>query len=193
MDYNKYWEKGMTYTEYLNLIDDLLEKGMSTGPNQTEDLFEYSKLNRHRMKRLDKTFDTEKVMIASGSPFEKVLVITEGWCGDAAQIVPVIDKYAKYHGHEIRYVLRDENLELMDAHLVNGGRSIPVVLFMNKDFTLVHQWGPRPDPAQAIVMEFKKQSQPKLPYSEISKQVQLWYTQDKQQTMIAEWNAIINS
>ena len=51
----EYIEKSMTYSEYIKLIDDLLLNGKTTGPNQSEDMFNYGKLNRQRMHRLEKT------------------------------------------------------------------------------------------------------------------------------------------
>ena len=44
-----------TYQEYRDLVSNLLAEGKSTGPNQSEDLTNYSMLNDRRMKRLDKT------------------------------------------------------------------------------------------------------------------------------------------
>ena len=62
------------------------------------------------------------------------LVISEGWCGDAAQNMPVVEKIVdEMPNVEIRYVLRDENLELMDQYLTNGGRSIPKALFVDTE------------------------------------------------------------
>ena len=51
----EYVEKSMTYAEYVKLIDDLLLDGKTTGENQSEAMFNYGKLNRQRMHRLEKT------------------------------------------------------------------------------------------------------------------------------------------
>ena len=47
-----YVEKAMPYAEYIEMIDDLLAEGKTTGQNQSEAMFNYGKLNRQRMKRL---------------------------------------------------------------------------------------------------------------------------------------------
>src|SRR5215217_2625701 len=93
----QYLKKAMTFAEYIKLIDDLLLDGKTTGPNQSDAMFNYGKLNRQRMHRLEKT------VVLGESLREKVqnnkrkmiwLVITEGWCGDAAQNIPIIEKIA---------------------------------------------------------------------------------------------------
>lgn len=195
IDYKSYWEKGMEYVDYRELLDTFIEEGKSTGPEQTEALLNYSKLNQQRMRRLEKTLKTEQFaeLDAKNAHIIGIIVITEGWCGDASQIVPVIEKLAVNAGIETKYLLRDSNLELMDAHLINGGRSIPVILFLNDDFEVMTQWGPRPKPLQDMVLKYKHQPEPKPPYSEFSKDVQLWYTKDKQKTMIEEWTDILES
>ncbi len=52
-----YVEKSMTFAEYLKLIDDLLLEGKTTGEIQSGAMFGYGKLNRQRMKRLEKTVE----------------------------------------------------------------------------------------------------------------------------------------
>ncbi len=54
---NAYLNKSIAYSEYLKLIDDLLTRGKTTGGYQSEEMFNYGKLNRQRMKRLDKTVE----------------------------------------------------------------------------------------------------------------------------------------
>lgn len=190
MDYKAYWEKGESFDAYMQRIESLLAEGKTTGPNQTEALVEYTDLNAKRMARLAKTCNPSDTLLEQMRSTENlaVLVITEGWCGDAAQIVPVIAKAGSAAGVKVRTVLRDENLELMDAHLTNGGRSIPIILFIDtKNWEVKATWGPRPEPAQKLVMDYKHADEPKPPYTEFVKEVQLWYAKDKQQSMETEW------
>ncbi|MEZ4722509.1 MAG: thioredoxin family protein [Flavobacteriales bacterium] len=189
MDYRKKWEKAMTYAEYRSLVSELLTNGRSTAPKQEEHLVTYSDLNQHRMNRLDKTFDpaTFDLSALKGKMHTHVLVITEGWCGDAAQIIPVLNKTMEAVGIETRYLLRDSNVDLIDMFLTNGSRSIPVIIFLNSNFEVMASWGPRPAPLQAMFYEHKAAPEPKLPEDEFKKQMQLWYAKDKQQTMMSEW------
>ena len=86
-----------TYSEYKNIISNLLFDGKSTGKEQSEDLLQYSTLNEIRLKRLDKTITVPEEISYQLKEFEKEyiwLVIAEGWCGDAAQILPILNKMA---------------------------------------------------------------------------------------------------
>ncbi|GAB5538521.1 MAG: thioredoxin family protein [Salibacteraceae bacterium] len=190
MNYQDKWNDGQTFSEYLELVEDLIEKGKSTGPIQSEDLLNYSKLNAHRMQRILKTFEPSdsSMDVKAPSTFKYLIIITEGWCGDAAQIVPVAVKFFESIGVQVRCILRDEHTDLIDAHLTNGARSIPILVFLNKDFEVVKTWGPRPAPVQEMVMAYKAKEEPKPPYSSFSKEVQLWYSKDKQRHMIEEWS-----
>ena len=151
----EYIEKSMTFAEYIKLIDDLLLEGKTTGMNQSDAMFNYGKLNRQRMHRLEKTVNLEESLKEKTRSLDVRwiwLVITEGWCGDAAQNIPLIEKIAaENEGIETRYVLRDENLELMDEYLTNNARSIPKLICLDAE-TLeeIGTWGPRPQ----IAMEY---------------------------------------
>ena len=92
------FESGYTYSEYRKMVDDEFAKGRTTGPNQVEDYLDYAKMNIHRMKRLDKTIelDNELVSKLKSIPWEaNWLLLTEAWCGDAAQNVPILNKMAE--------------------------------------------------------------------------------------------------
>ncbi|HKX83186.1 MAG TPA: thioredoxin family protein, partial [Pyrinomonadaceae bacterium] len=87
-----YLDRSISFAEYLGLIDGLLAEGKTTGPKQSEAMFNYGRLNRQRMWRLEKTLELEPetVMMAASNERKIIwLVLTEGWCGDAAQNIPV--------------------------------------------------------------------------------------------------------
>lgn len=83
------------------------------------------------------------------------LAITEDWCGDAMMINPVIRKLAEACDIEMRVTLRDSDTDLIDRHLTNGGRAIPIVLIIDNQRNLVGKWGPRAPEVQQIVDEFR--------------------------------------
>ncbi|MBP9096893.1 MAG: thioredoxin family protein [Ignavibacteria bacterium] len=173
-----------TYEEYKNLSEELVEQKRTTGLSQSESLIEYTKLNYFRMTRVDKTMvikNDVKELISSIDEKKYWILITEAWCGDAAQIVPIIGRLAELNKNiELMVILRDENTELMDKYLTNGARSIPMLISLNKNFEEEWHWGPRPRPAQAMVIENKETQA--LSFDEIKKQVQLWYAEDKTNT-----------
>lgn len=187
----------MTYAEYIKLIDDLLMDGKTTGPNQSEEMFHYGKLNRQRIHRLEKTVKLSDSIIEKAKDVSRKmiwLILTEGWCGDAAQNIPTIEKIAaESENIETRYVLRDENLELMDKYLTNGGRSIPKLIALDAEtFEEIGTWGPRPQAAMDYFYELKKQG---LEKPEMMEKIQRWYLADKEKSLqsefkilLAEWN-----
>jgi len=90
-----------------------------------------------------------------------ILVITEDWCGDAMMNNAIIRRIAEAADVQIRAVYRDENLELMDQYLTNGGRSIPVYLLLNKKGEVISKWGPRAEKVQQYVTENREKFPPK--------------------------------
>lgn len=181
-------KKSFDYTSYRALIDQLLIEGKVTGPEQSEDLTHYTTLNVHRMNRVDKTSvisEELKAVLSQIRTPQTWLVITEGWCGDAAQIVPffhvIENQFSKI---QVRLVLRDENLELMDQFLTNGGRAIPKLLILNQETNeLLAHWGPRPAEAQAIINDLKAAN---AGMEEIKEKLHLWYGRNKSQALQKE-------
>ena len=182
------FEQAYTYPEYLELIHQLVQEGKTTGPKQTPSLAEYTRLNSHRMKRLGKTVKLTPELVSAVETLPanlKWLVITEGWCGDAAQIVPLIDALAQLRPDiELKLILRDEHLEVMDAYLTEGSRSIPKWIILDENWETLTSWGPRPAPLQQRLKEYKQQ--PDKPYAEFAQELQLWYNKDKTQTIQGE-------
>jgi hypothetical protein len=107
-----------------------------------------------------------------------LLTITEGWCGDAAQIVPVIDKIAQAAGIAHKLVLRDEQPRLMDDFLTNGkSRSIPITILLESHSMQVYgHWGPRPTGASQLMERLKEQL---APQETVITQLHSWYATDK--------------
>ncbi|SEP16144.1 Thiol-disulfide isomerase or thioredoxin [Flavobacterium sp. CF108] len=172
-----------SYAEYRKLVTDLLSEGKSTGSEQSESLTNYSKLNEARMNRLEKTIKISEEVISKLQHLDNHyiwLVISEGWCGDAAQILPILDKMANESNKKIdlRIVLRDENDELMSQYLTNGGRAIPKVIVICKEAGIVRtDWGPRPKGATELMNNHKRDVGPID--EKIKTDLQLWYLADK--------------
>ncbi|MBF4486572.1 MULTISPECIES: thioredoxin family protein [unclassified Flavobacterium] len=175
--------KSHSYPEYRKLVADLLVDGQSTGSEQSESLTNYSKLNDARMSRLDKTIKLTDEIVFKLENLDHGyiwLVISEGWCGDAAQILPIINKMALASNKKIdlRIVLRDENEELMSQYLTNGGKAIPKVIVICKEAGIVRaDWGPRPKGASELITNYKKEFG--VLDEKIKTDLQLWYLADK--------------
>ncbi|MBI1266726.1 MAG: thioredoxin family protein [Cryomorphaceae bacterium] len=179
----------MSYSEYIALVEKLVEEKKTTGPNQTDFYVDLTKLNLQRMRRISKTTQlNEKLLTALDTSNQKNwILITEAWCGDAAQSVPVIDLMAQHNSDiNLRIVLRDEFPQLIDEVLTNGGRSIPKLVAFDDQGELSFIWGPRPAPAQEMVTSYKHMPEPKKTYIEFSVDVQKWYGADATRTIQEE-------
>jgi len=174
-------QNSYTYQEYRTLVENLLEAGKSTSKEDSEVLVNYSKLNHSRMKRLDKTIKLSAEVIEKvesiSRPIEWIILV-EGWCGDAAQNLPIINKFADLNSNiNLRIVLRDEHPELMNHFLTNGGRAIPKLIHIENNYSKIESWGPRPSVATKMVADFKAKNGSVT--AEFKKDLQLWYNKDK--------------
>jgi thiol-disulfide isomerase/thioredoxin len=175
--------KSYSYPEYRKLMSDLLIEGKSTAVEQTEERTHYSELNETRMHRLDKTIkitEENATVLKNLSKSYLWLVLTESWCGDAAQILPILNKMALESNKkiELKLALRDENEELMNHFLTNKGKAIPKLIILDKATgNVVGDWGPRPQGAIDLIENYKE----KLGViDETAKaNLQLWYLHDK--------------
>lgn len=177
----EYVDRSLTFDRYKDLLDRLLSVGRTTGNNQSESMVGYGRLNRARMRRLEKTVELNENVRKEISALQVDwiwLIITEGWCGDAAQNIAVIEKVAEANpGIETRYILRDENLELMDRFLTNGARSIPKLIAIDRaSGEILGTWGPRPIAAQEIFVALKEQG---IDKPLITENIQRWYLADR--------------
>ncbi len=172
-----------SYPEYEALIDRLLAENKTTGSDQDPKMVSYTQMNQVRMTRIARTTtllpDVQEALAQLTRPLQW-LVLTEAWCGDAAQNVPVLAKIAAASGGkiELKLLLRDENPEVMDQYLTNGTRSIPkLVCFDAVTGQELGTWGPRPAAAQELYQAFKVN--PVGTKKDFIQNVQLWYAKDK--------------
>lgn len=184
-----------TYPKYMGLMEQLVAEGKTSGSVQSETLIYYTGLNLQRSQRWNKTFTVDAPLAAmlSKAPAQVWWVITEAWCGDSAQNLPIINKIAEASGGSIdlRIVLRDEHSEIMDKYLTNGGRSIPKLIAENTDGVELFTWGPRPAEAQKIITDWKAGNGAPT-HEQAEKDLHLWYAKDKGQSLLKEILSSIN-
>ncbi len=181
----------ISYTAYRDLVAGLAKEGKSTGENQTEALTNYTMLNDRRMKRLDKTLKFDVDTLPKVVNETTWIVLTESWCGDAAQTMPVMHKIAEADPKlNFKVLLRDENLELMNQFLTNGGMSIPKLIAVdNASGKVIGNWGPRPSVATKMAADYKQEHGKLTP--EFKQDLQLWYTKDKGQNTVEDLKALL--
>ena len=188
-------DKSLTYPDYIALVKDLAENESTTGNEKTENLVEYTKLNDRRMKRWDKTLKINQDAQEQLEKFNKKvtwLVLTESWCGDAAHVIPVMHKMADLNSKiDMKVVLRDENEELMNQFLTNGGKAIPkLIMIDNESGEVLNSYGPRPTDATQLVNDYKAEHGQLTP--EFKEDLQRWYNKDKGQTAVKDLMTLLN-
>jgi hypothetical protein len=166
----KAMEKGTSYQEYRELVSRHVQNGTST------------LLNDSRMRRLDKTTKISDNILGRLNDFngnQTWLVLTESWCGDAAQSMPIMNKLAEITNKiDLKILQRDEHLDLMNAFLTNGAQSIPKLIVIDTSTNeLIGEWGPRPSTATEMVNSYKREHGGLSP--EFKQDLQVWYNKDK--------------
>lgn len=189
----EYFHKGIRYAEYLGAFEQAVAGRRTSGPIQTDELAHYTEINLKRMKRIHKHGEIGPELRAVLDSLDRrirMVCLTEFWCGDAAQNLPFIQLLAENSPQlEIRYLFRDENTELMDRYLTQGGRSIPkYILFDAATGHELAHWGPRPAIAQQMLLGLKASSATKEEAMEV---LIRWYNQDKTLTLQFEWKNLL--
>ncbi len=192
-------KQAYTYESYRAVIDTSFAENKTTGNDHSEAMLNYTKLNLSRMNRLDKRSRLTEATIQQLREIKRQviwLVLTEGWCGDAAQIIPVLNHMAAVNDNiTLRFILRDEHLDITDAFLTNGARAIPKVLILDAEtLEVLTTWGPRPAEMQKMVMDAKaaalatEDKEKKKAISVTSaNNLHLWYAKNKTQAIQTEF------
>jgi len=185
----------LTHYEFFNeFTKQISVSDINTLADCDKKFYEYRKLNYQRSIRLEKTFipieETKQIFSNIKSP-QKWIVITESWCGDSAQNLPVIAKLAQLNSNiDFKIVLRDSNLEFMDLHLTNTTRAIPKLVVFDENNNELFQWGPRPVEAQNLFSRLKNDG---IEKSEINKELHLWYGRNRGKEVEREIAELVSS
>lgn len=177
IDYQNYFNKAISYDQYLRNFQDEIDQGEKSKYAQ------YLPQNWRRQSRLDRKLKLTETLNATIGELDKDLnwlVITEHWCGDASQINPIINKTAQESNGKInvKFIYRDENEELIDAHLTDGrSRSIPILIQLDNDYKVIGTYGPRPEEAQKLAMSLLIKGE------DYSIPLHSWYARDKQKSI----------
>ncbi|QTY26361.1 thioredoxin family protein [Flavobacterium sp. CS20] len=174
-------KNSLSYEGFKTLVSNLINKGQSTGHTQNEDMLNYSKLSIKRIKRWDKSFklsENDMAFFKNQSKPITFLVLAESWCGDLAHALPIINAIAEASPHiDLKVVLRDDNDELMQEFLTNGGKSIPKLIALDDENNVLFTWGPRPTEATEMVKAYKDKHGQLT--DELKENLQKWYNKDK--------------
>ncbi|MBL0332801.1 MAG: thioredoxin family protein [Chlorobiota bacterium] len=184
-----------TFNQYKDLCKILFDSGKSTSVDleyNTTEILDYVKINLQRMNRVEKTFKMNPTLQEKLSLLNKKqlwIVLAESWCGDVAQNIPAINMIANSTTNiELKILLRDENEVIMNKYLTNGSKSIPKLISLNPiTFKENWNWGPRPKPAQELVVSMKSKGE------DFHIGVHKWYADDKSNTIQDEILKLISN
>lgn len=185
-------KSGLSYQQFI-------EKTVTKINSSNEEIvdtekFEFTKLNIQRSSRIEKTYSPSmeiRAVMAKINSRQTWLVLTEDWCGDSAQNLPYIYKFAQLNNKISLVILeRDKNIDLMNNYLTNGTFSIPKLVSFDENMDELFQWGPRPANAALLVARVKSEAKIK---EEIMKELHLWYAKDKGRSIEKEFISILNN
>lgn len=187
-------EDAYTYDDYIQLVEDLLDKGRSTGNTQNDDMLNYSSLNLKRMQRWNKKGKIDEELQARINKAERPMtwiVLTEGWCGDASHTLPFINKLSELSENiDLKIVLRDDHDDLMNMFLTNGSKSIPKLIALDPEtHDVLFTWGPRAEEPTQMVRDYKAEHG-KID-ADFKEQLQKWYNKDKGRSVAGELTQLV--
>ena len=167
MNLESYFEKALSYDDYVGLLENNLEL--------------------HQLHYKKFMISPEKEQIIKDIKPLRILVLTEPWCGDSLAIFPVVRRLVEINGKwKLKILRRDENPELMDQFLTRNARAVPIFLFLQEDGSLIFRFGPRPQAAQTIFETFREEFKAgRIEKSEVIKKIRNFYARDR-------GNAILN-
>lgn len=170
MNYIHAFESGLTFDEYIATTE------------KNADL--WRAIYKHARVHADAITEVE----ATGRQWH-LLVISEDWCGDAVNTVPVIARFAEQATNvDMRVITRDDHPDEMDLHLSpTGGRAIPVVIVLDEAFNEVGWWGSRPSELQSWYVVEGRDMEKDARY----KQIRTWYARDKGVSTVSEILAVL--
>ncbi|HMU44503.1 MAG TPA: thioredoxin family protein [Ignavibacteriaceae bacterium] len=175
-------ETGISYADYKSILMQQVQNYNDESATQEEKKqIQNRKLNLQRTNRLDKYFhpSEKSIQIFQHFKIKQIwMVLSETWCGDSAQNLPIISALANLSNYiELKILFRDEHPEIMNLYLEGGGkRSIPKLVSFNENGDELFQWGPRPQQAKLL---FDKMVSDGIDKDERSKTLHLWYGRDR--------------
>jgi len=114
----------------------------------------------------------------------RLVALSEDWCGDAVNTLPIVAKWAEAAHISLRILKRDEHPAVMDRYLTGGtARAIPVVIALAGDWQELGWWGPRPSVLQAWVREQRALGREK---ADLYPEIRRWYARDRGESTLRE-------
>ena len=190
-----FFEKGLSYEDYITSWEQHTGQSLKGLDKKARKYLFYAKYNMERAGRVIDEFQMseELASLVDGIDTPQYwMVLTEDWCVDSAYALPIISNAASRNPHiNMRILLRDDNLDIMDQYLTDGGRGIPKLVAFSADGKELFQWGPRP---QALKLKRKDWKEEGVEGAMLSQKGAEWYDAGGWQQVETELiNTIANS
>lgn len=184
---------GLTYDEYFQAMQQHFEGVNIEDLNEEEkEQFEITPLNIQRSGRINRTYQVPESLcqkIREINEPQLWMVLSEPWCGDSAQMLPYINKFAQCNPKiNLRILLRDENLNIMGQYLIDGAQSIPLWVAFDEDGKELFKWGSRPKEASELFARGKAAG---LTKHEILPRLHLWYGRNRGKAIELEFHDLL--
>lgn len=171
--------KPITLNDYHEHVEGILNEAIE----YDENLISYVKNNLELVEKLKFDLKINKKLFNFIQTVEEertILVILEPWCLDAIILLPFFEALSTINDKiVIQIYLRDNNPELMNQFLTNGGKSIPVVFELDSSNQMIWKWGSRSEKAKLQFETVKS-----LELDDKIAAMKSWYLEDK--TMSAQ-------
>lgn len=134
------WDRGLTLEEYIARMDKFQKEMQQRVNDLRVTSAEFKKLKGFHQVR-------------------KILVVTEDWCMDSLMNVPIIAKIAEASPNiEMKLIYRSEYPELRQYFSEQGYNKIPLCWVMQEDLSFCGVWVERPQSANRMLDEWKKEN-----------------------------------
>ena len=186
-----YWNNAISYETYFQDTENKVKQLEIATSKEDKDYYNYYHLGVTRMARLNKTYKPQEELLdllKSKNFNGKILIIAEGWCGDASMTVPVVAHFFQGH-NEVKITYRDQN-DLIDQFLTNGGKSIPIVIILDENNNVINHWGPRPEYGNILLAKYKEDPE-NYTKEQFHNDLQVYYSKNKGQDIIKEILSLI--
>ena len=180
----KYWNQAIDYDTYIRDTEEKIEHPKTDLEAEKKEFYELGLQRMNRMMKVYKPLEEDLAALKAKNFKGKILIISEAWCGDASQCIPVVDQFFKGH-NEVRIFYRDGDTSLIDQFLTDGAQAIPKVLILDENYNVKNVWGPRTAYGTELLKKFKA-SPDTYPREEFYNDLQVYYAKNKGKDTIKE-------
>ena len=189
-------KEALSYPAYVELAGHLIENRQTTGIYHSDDSVSKSAQNLLIIQDLLETITIQEQVIKILQVYQVPLTwlaITESWCIDSANSLPVIYKMSQVNANiQLKVILRDSS-SIIDNFTTRGSRSIPKVICLDAESLVVlGVWGPRPAELEAKIMVKVKHLNNAPNNDEIKRRekirsiIKSWYNENQAQSIQQE-------